>query len=896
VLMTNDILIILDECLERIRKGESIEQCLADYPDTRLQLESLLKTYQKVAGIRRVYPSSKFKQTAYTRLMSRIQAEQSLSKKSVKNKFNFNAFRRSLAFKTLVPVTLVVILVLVAVTFLPIFSLTRISADRIILSILSGSADVKTAASKDWLAGTDGMKLEVGSRVRTPSDSFALLTFFDSSTIKLEPGAEVLVSNSEYVDQRSTFIKLEQQSGKTWSYVAAGSEEKTQYSIHTPFGDALAEGTAFSTEVDNSSKTRFAVAEGTIQVTEGNREIRVEADNQIEVKNQVVPSVPLPVPPSENELIIYTSLTGIGSVCDPNGASTGSFPDGLAFNQITNSISSISPSGQQILVEEPVSGEYLLTVRKTSSGDIPVNIQAKRNGEVIYQFTQTLQNTNREGWIIRVKLDTANRTAVSASVLSIVPLIDNAPETVIETDLAKKRATPISTVGAQDKGTTAPLVSATIPPETGVIIKTSTITQTGQGKATSSTPTETPATTTVNTTTKTPEPSETKTDNSTTVIPPVADKTPPEVITTRPLKDSEKVNVSKTVTAIFSEDMDIASLNENTFVLRKGSTTVSASVSYNSTTRTAVLKQDSDLEPDTAYTATITNRVADLAGNHLAASYSWGFTTGSSGTVIADKVPPKITSVSPANNDGNLPVNITIEVVFDEVLNRETVIKPNNFSLICNGSVVDFEVEYDADSKTATITPQASLQFGATCTATITTGVTDLAGNHLAGDYIWSFSTGLPSQVVILKAEAPKTISEGSTLDVKVNISQVTNLSAFEFDLSYDKTIIQFAGDETGVTQGKLGASELEYSSLSWSFVQGNEDKLRILGSINGTSASGAGYVIEVHFNVVGSAGQTSYLTLSKIKQRTHTFDYLFDDKGNTIATEVVGNTVTVSP
>jgi hypothetical protein len=877
--MTDDILIILDKCLERIRKGETVEHCLADYPESRTQLEPLLETYRKVAGGRRVYPSSQFKQAAYSRLMSRIEAEKRPNSKS---KFNFNSLRRSLAFKTLVPVTLVVILALVIVNILPVFSPAPISADRVTLSVLSGSADIKKAGSSDWLAGTDGMKLGAGSQVRTPADSFALLTFFDSSTIKLEPGAEVLVSRSEYVDQRSTFIELEQQSGKTWSYVAKGSEGKTHFSIHTPYGDAVARGTAFSTEVDSSSKTRFAVAEGAIQVIEGNREIVVEADKQIEVMNQAVPSAALPVPQSENELVVSTSLDGIGSVCDPSGASTGYFPDGLAFNQITNSKSSISSAGQQIKVEEPVSGEYLVTVRKTSDEDIPVNIQAKRNGEVVYQYNETLQNTDREGWIIRIKLDTAGRTGASAAVVSIVPLTGNAPETVIATDLAKKRATPISTGLIQDKTTTTAQTSTTLPVETGVITTTKT-------QSVKPTPTET---------TSVPAPTSpaASTDNATTVIQPPADTTPPEVISIWPLKNADKVEITDIIAAVFSEEMDDSSIDKNTFRLLNGNKPVKASVTYNNSSRTAVLEPDSDLEINTTYTAVISNRAADLAGNRLAESYTWNFTTGADGTDIPDTVSPKVLSVSPDNNTANLPVNLVIEVVFNEAMNTATILNTNNFRLVCNGSKVDCEVTYDEVSSTAAITPNASLQFGAACTVAITTGIEDQAGNHLAADYTWSFSTGLPTQVVVLKADSPKTVSEGTTLDVKIDISEVMDLSAFEFDLSYDKNILQFAGDETGVTRGMISTSELEYGSLSWMFVQGDEGKLRILGSISGTSINGTGYIIEVHFNVLGASGQTSYLTLSKIKPRNRTFDYLFDSKGNTIATEVVSGMITVTP
>jgi hypothetical protein len=50
-------------------------------------------------------------------------------------------------------------------------------------------------------------------------------------------------------------------------------------------------------------------------------------------------------------------------------------------------------------------------------------------------------------------------------------------------------------------------------------------------------------------------------------------------------------------------------------------------------------------------------------------------------------------------------------------------------------------VSYDPGSKAATFTPAGDLSYGTSYTATLTTGITDQAGNHLASDYNWSFTT-----------------------------------------------------------------------------------------------------------------------------------------------------------
>jgi hypothetical protein len=44
-----------------------------------------------------------------------------------------------------------------------------------------------------------------------------------------------------------------------------------------------------------------------------------------------------------------------------------------------------------------------------------------------------------------------------------------------------------------------------------------------------------------------------------------------------------------------------------------------------------IFKPDSDLQPGTQYTATVSTAAKDLAGNSLAAAKTWQFTTGTPG-------------------------------------------------------------------------------------------------------------------------------------------------------------------------------------------------------------------------------------------------------------------------
>ena len=61
---TNEFDNILDECLERLISGETIDRCLADYPQYALQIEPLLRTAQVAREATEILPRPDFKARA----------------------------------------------------------------------------------------------------------------------------------------------------------------------------------------------------------------------------------------------------------------------------------------------------------------------------------------------------------------------------------------------------------------------------------------------------------------------------------------------------------------------------------------------------------------------------------------------------------------------------------------------------------------------------------------------------------------------------------------------------------------------------------------------------------------------------------------------------------------
>jgi len=107
------------------------------------------------------------------------------------------------------------------------------------------------------------------------------------------------------------------------------------------------------------------------------------------------------------------------------------------------------------------------------------------------------------------------------------------------------------------------------------------------------------------------------------------DITEPTVTYTDPVPNERAVSINTDITAVFSENMDPATVTTATFIVKDTyNNQISGTVTTNGTNVT--FSPDSDFDYDTIYTATIIggdSGVKDLAGNPLASDYTWSFTS-----------------------------------------------------------------------------------------------------------------------------------------------------------------------------------------------------------------------------------------------------------------------------
>ena len=215
-----------------------------------------------------------------------------------------------------------------------------------------------------------------------------------------------------------------------------------------------------------------------------------------------------------------------------------------------------------------------------------------------------------------------------------------------------------------------------------------------------------------------------------------ADTTAPIVVSTQPPSAATNVAINNKISATFSEAMDPLTLNSTTFTVMQGATAVSGAVTYAAGNMTATFTPSTNLAPNTDFTATITTGAKDLAGNALAANFVWSFTTGAT----ADSAAPSVISTNPTNNATNVAINHTVNATFNEAMDPATI-NNANFTLAGPGLITG-TVTYDANNKIATFTSQGDLAPNNQFTANLTTGVKDLAGNAMASNFVWTFTTG----------------------------------------------------------------------------------------------------------------------------------------------------------
>ncbi|MFC1861419.1 FecR domain-containing protein [Chloroflexota bacterium] len=443
----------LDECIVRMNRGESLEQCLANYSEIDNELRELLGLFTLISTNPKVVPSEAYRHNSKARVMARIRQEGSRQRAQASGmKSTKKSIWQSIMTpkRIMVPISISLVVLLIASFIVSgvfnLWSPSPVMAHPCTLSILSGSVEWKSEDSDEWTLGINGTVLNAGGYVGTDDLSHALLTFFDGSTIKLEPKSTVEIVEVDYDRQHNTRIEVRQLGGVIWNYIEAPLAGELLYRVYTPSAEVTALGTSFTVDVSESGSTKVVAIDGSVGVRAQGREIQLLPNQETSVDVGSVPVMPSMHAKEQDKLLITLDLPSVCSVKDPSGSSTGYLPSGVSFNQIKESQLELSDDGKQLIsVSNPKRGEYLLTIRNTQYRSAQLNIRAVSQNNVIFEHNEVIEGIDGDK-ILHLSISEDNAKIVAAKIAKTEPVTGQGPEKVVVTDLSIERAMPVRAI------------------------------------------------------------------------------------------------------------------------------------------------------------------------------------------------------------------------------------------------------------------------------------------------------------------------------------------------------------------------------------------------------------------------------------------------------------------
>jgi len=147
----------------------------------------------------------------------------------------------------------------------------------------------------------------------------------------------------------------------------------------------------------------------------------------------------------------------------------------------------------------------------------------------------------------------------------------------------------------------------------------------------------------------------------------------------------------------------------------------------------------------------------------------------------SDATPPTVSSTSPANNATGVAVSAAVTATFSEAVAPASVTASSFTVGGVSGTI-------SVNGATVTFTPSAPLANNTTYTATLTTAVTDVAGNHLAANRTWTFVTTAAADSTAPRVSSvnPSDTQPGVpvNVDMTVTFSEAVIVPAGSFTLS----------------------------------------------------------------------------------------------------------------
>jgi len=273
------------------------------------------------------------------------------------------------------------------------------------LTIISGEVQIRHGVTGDFAVASDGAILGPGDTIRTGPDARAVLTYFEGSTVEVEPDSELAIQTAHGNPDGSTVIEMQQNLGSTWHVVTHLSQGGSKYEVHTTSSTASVRGTAFTVGVTPEQTTTVTTAEGNVGTSDpaGTTTVAVTAGLTTTTKRGEAPAPPQQAPEPERRVTVtvgdQTTL-----VVDTLGRANGLTKDGKKVLQTPGARLEVVDGKLVVTLPNIPDGQVTTHFQDTSrSDDVTVTTKVEDKGKKAVEVSDTVKPSNTPVTGVEVK-------------------------------------------------------------------------------------------------------------------------------------------------------------------------------------------------------------------------------------------------------------------------------------------------------------------------------------------------------------------------------------------------------------------------------------------------------------------------------------------------------------
>ena len=285
------------------------------------------------------------------------------------------------------------------------------------LTLLGGDVSVRHGSGQ-FAAATDGELLKTGDAIKTGADGRAVLTYFEGSSVTIEPLTQLVIDSASAGSDGNTLIAMSQVFGRTWHVVTKLVTSGSKYEVRTPASTASVRGTEFEVNSDAASTT-VATTEGTV-VAQVSDPVRGGATVEVPVTAGTVhtqllgapPAPTRPLPQPERRVVVSVDASN-SLVVDPVGRANGVTKDGKLVAQTPGA--QVVRDGDRIVITLPnlPDGKLATHVGKRSGDDnedVDVQTTVEERGRSVEVTGKTKNTGENKSAGVEIKRDASGGT------------------------------------------------------------------------------------------------------------------------------------------------------------------------------------------------------------------------------------------------------------------------------------------------------------------------------------------------------------------------------------------------------------------------------------------------------------------------------------------------------